>query len=466
MIFVPLGKTDNIGASCYYVDIAGTGLALDAGTDPRRSGPASLPHFELVHEQPEWYIDHALITHAHRDHLGAVPLLVDEFPHVHVHMTAATHQLSQLLLPASARLQQRRYEEGSSDHEPLFTEEEAERQSALHLTHELETPFTLTGPHGSAPVRAQFFDAGHILGSTGVLLEAERDDGRPLRLFYTSDTNQAPQTLLPGAHYPEPPVDVLVLETTLGADQEAAQTTRAKEEEQFAEALVRTIAQGGTALVPVFAMGRAQEMLALIDEIKQRGDLPADVPVYTAGIMRAISEIYDRTRHTTPRQNPAFRIYGVEQERVPHDLKAKREIVAEPSIHVVTSGMMFEPTLSNRMARLLVEDEKNAILLVGYAKEDTPAARLMDAAEQDTDVVLHEDQGPQPVRCDVRRFLFSGHSHRRQLLQLVERLDPKTVLLVHGEPEARQWMAEHIRTRHPEMDLHLPAFGEPISLDG
>ena len=463
MVITALGDTEDIGASCYFLQINGTGLALDAGLDPKGHGPNSLPRFSIVRKRLKQHVDHALVTHAHRDHMGALPLLIKQFPHVNVHMTPATRQLVELLLPASARLQRRRRQEGSSPYEPLFDEKDVESQSYLYLTHGLEEAFDVTGPRGDVPVKAQFYDAGHILGSAGVLLEYE-ESGRQRRFFYTSDTNLEAQTILPGGSYPEPPVDTLILESTLGSDPEAERTTRTKEEEKFAGALIRTIEQGGTVLVPVFAMGRAQETLALIDRLKKEGDLPEKVPVYTAGIMRGIAELYDDTRSITPRLNSDFRVYGVDQQRVPRSRRAKQETISEPSIHVVTSGMMFGPTLSNKLGRWLVEEEKNAILLVGFSKEDTPARRLLEAAEQGTDVVLHEKTGPQPVNCSVHRFRFSGHSHRRELLSLVERLNPSNVLLVHGEQEARGWMADNIRHLYPEVNVYRPALGESIDL--
>ena len=128
--------------------------------------------------------------------------------------------------------------------------------------------------------------------------------------------------------------------------------------------------------------------------------------------------------------------------------------------------MMFERTISNRLAQQLVEDEKNGILLVGYAKEDSPAHHLLEAAKEGkgTEVTLDTLIGPQPVNCDIERFRFSGHSHRRDLLRIVEQLKPKKILLVHGEQEARTWMADNIKYFYPGTEIILPEFGEPVVL--
>jgi len=464
MKFLALGDTDGIGASCHYLDLNGTGLVLDAGTDPQRDGPDSLPRFEWVSDRADGYVDHAIITHAHHDHMGSLPVLVRRFPHVMAHMTDATKRLLDFLLPSSARLQQKRLDRGETSHEPLFTEDDLDGLEHLFLTHDLDTPFDLTGPNGASSVTGEFYSAGHILGSAGVELTFE-EWGRERRVFYTSDTNMQAQTIIPGGDYPDD-TDVLVLETTHGAESAPEETSRREERTRFRDTLARVLARGGTALIPVFVMGRAQEVLVLLGQLKREGAIPMDVPIYTAGSMRAIAEIYDDTRNTTPRLDPSDQVFGVEQERVPYEAEAKREILDGPGIMVVSSGMMFEPTLSNVLARRMVENEEDAVLLVGHPADGTPARRLLDAAreEQGAPVMLADGHGPQPVYCTVERFRFSGHSDRRDLLSIVDRMDPDTVLLVHGDPEARTWMAEHIREAHPKIDVHRPDWGSVIDL--
>jgi Cft2 family RNA processing exonuclease len=197
MEFVALGNTSAIGASCLYLKINQTGIMLDAGADPEHDGVASLPRFDVLKRHPGWYVDHAIVTHAHHDHIGALPVAVREFPHVIIHMTKATRQLADVLLPASARLQRRKQREGSTQSAPLFSEEELELHSYLYLTHELEHNFALTGMRDPHPITGAFYSSGHILGSAGVLISYV-EDGTPRRLFYTSDTSIRPQGIIPG----------------------------------------------------------------------------------------------------------------------------------------------------------------------------------------------------------------------------------------------------------------------------
>jgi predicted metal-dependent RNase len=127
--------------------------------------------------------------------------------------------------------------------------------------------------------------------------------------------------------------------------------------------------------------------------------------------------------------------------------------------------MMFEPTLSNILARRIVENERDAVLIVGHAVEGTPARRLQDAAAEGPGAPVRLADGQvQPVHCTVERFRFSGHSHRQELLQIVEQMAPETVVLVHGEPDAQAWMQERIQERHPEIDVRRPEWGEVMTL--
>jgi Cft2 family RNA processing exonuclease len=304
-----------------------------------------------------------------------------------------------------------------------------------------------------------------VLGSAGVLLTFQ-ENGTERRVFYTSDTNLRAQSIIPGGEYPDPPIDILILESTLGADPDAEQTTRRTEEQRFAESLKRVIERGGTVLIPAFVLGRAQEVLALLDRFKQRGYLPEDLLIYTAGSMRAIADLYDKTRYSTPRLNEDFQVFGVPQKRLPRSSARVQEILNQPGIHVVGSGMMFENTLSNKLGQQIVGDAKNAVFFVGYAREDSPAHRLQEAvaAGPGTEVVLDESAGSQPVYCDVERFRFSGHSNRRDLIEIVERLQPNKVILVHGEHSAREWMADNIKYFYPDTEVFSPNLGEVLEV--
>lgn len=463
MLLLPLGESDLIGASCHYLNIGGTGIVLDAGQSPADDGPDGLPRFEALENDPDWVVDHVILTHAHHDHIGSLPHLVRKFPHVSVHMTDPTRILLDTLLPASARLQARKAKERGFSNGPLFTEEELDAVTYLFRSYDLGEEFDLTGLLSESNVRGSFYHAGHVLGAAGALIEFE-EGGVNRRLFYTSDTNLQDQTIHPGGHYPEPPIDVLVLETTLGSDPDIEKLSRRDEEARLGIAISEVIKRGGRVLLPVFALGRAQEVVALLARFQEQGLIDEDIPIYTTGLMRGISDIYDKTRFSSPRLDEDFEVYGVPQRRMPRSKAATAAAVGEPSIHIASSGMMIDNTLSNALARKFMGDPASGIFFVGFMKEDAPGYRLIEGAETGQDISLGAGHDAEPVLCDIARFRLSGHANRRDLLSLVDRLKPKSVALVHGETDAREWMADNIRFFHPDTKVSLPDQGGPIEL--
>ncbi len=457
--FTSLGNTTDIGASCHILRADGITVALDAGADPNRDGPESLPTFDAIKRLE---IDHVLVTHAHHDHIGSLPVLMEEFPQAEVHLTGATRNLADHVLPASARLQRRKFYEGSSRYPPIFSEDQAFALSSKYRTHPYGIPFSV--PTRKDKLEITFCYSGHILGAAGVLLRY-RNGARVTNVFYTSDTCMHAQSIIPGGEYPRSPIDVLVMESTLGADEEAERVVRSQEIDRFRGDLVRVLGRDGTVLIPVFALGRAQEILALLDSFRQSGHLAWDIPIYTAGGLRAVAGIYDSTAGTTPRLNKGFKVFGVDQRRFPYGDRAKRRVLGKPGIHVVTSGMVFANTLSNWIAQQLVEHERHAIFLVGYCKEDSPGGHLLEAVDCGADgVILDKHIGMQPLCCEVQRYRFSGHSHRRDLIKLASSLCPSTVVLVHGETSARQWMADGLASLPSRPTVLMPREGETIDV--
>ncbi|HEX8386537.1 MAG TPA: MBL fold metallo-hydrolase [Rubricoccaceae bacterium] len=466
MRYLSLGDTHEIAASCHYIEIGGTGVVLDAGMDPDKDGYDALPPFELLKTRP---VDHVVVTHAHHDHLGSLPVLAREVPHAHVHMSRPTAMLAEVLLPSSARLQKRRVREGSTTTAPVFDVETAEALSYVYETHNLDTPFRLAGLKAEGDLVGTFYHASHVLGAVGLLLDGDEagPDGRleRRRVFYTADVSVQPQTILPEADFPDESVDVLILESTLGADPEAAATTRKAEERRFAETIAAVLDRGGVVLVPVFALGRSQDVLAMIDRAKRRGDIPKGTPVYTAGSMRAVAEIYDRTRETSPRLDPDFEVFDVEQQRLPRTQARTNEALSQPGIFVVSSGMLFERTPAYDLAAKLVSDPRHAVLFVGFSKEGSPGDVLQKAALVEGGTMTFDPlQGPLPVNATVGRFRFSGHANRDDLVAIVGRLDPETVVLVHGETSAKEWMAAAIAEAYPDVRVVIPEQGVEVEL--
>lgn len=465
MRFISLGTSERIGASCHYLDLDGTGIFLDSGSDPEREGAESLPDFGMIREADGWPVDHLIVSHAHHDHMGSVPVLIREYPRIRVHMTSPTRSLIEKLLPNSARLQQRKIREGSSNAHPTFAVDEAEAISHLYEAHDWDTWVPLEGRGARSDVQMRFLDSGHVLGATSVELKYEKN-GRPFRVYYSGDVSLTPQTILEGGVVPEPGVDVMIMECTLGADEEAPLMNRADAERDLGIALKRVLDRDGVALIPVFALGRAQEVIALIDRYIGQGLIDPETPIYTAGTMRAIADIYDKTRHITRRVDSGFEVYDVPQRRIPKSATGLRNALDVPGIFVVSSGMLFERTLSNRIAQEIISDARHAILLVGYAVEGSPAATLVEAVEQSkSTVTISKKAGAQDLNCEVEKFRLTGHSHREDLLELVDEVQPRNLLLVHGEPDARMWIANQVESMDNSIRILMPEESKLVELE-
>lgn len=458
MTFTRLTRGIEIGANCYSLDLAGRRLVLDCGQHPQIDGADGTPMLDRLAPQS---VDAIVLTHAHHDHLGSLPLLQRRQPEAPVFMTEATRQLADVILHNSVNVMQRRLDEGSRQI-PLFTHGEATLSAKNWVAAPLGTRFDLDGerigPHGDAPVSIEFFDAGHILGSVGVRIEAE---GRTI--FYTGDVQSDDQTLSRRAAFLETPVDVLIMETTRGDSPLAPGFTREAEEQRFLAALRGVFDAGGAVLIPTFALGKTQELLAMFWKFRRDGSLRDDCPIYIGGLGAKLTEIHDRLASHTRRQHRGLRLLDDSPSYVLAGPGAMSAPIKPRRIYALSSGMMTEHTLSNGYARRMIEDPRNAVFFVGYCDPETPGGILRHSAPGQL-VQLAADSPPQPRACRIERFDFSGHASRESLREFAIRLRPKKILLVHGDATASGWFRDTLSADLPESEVLIPAPGEAISL--
>lgn len=451
--FLPLGGANDIGASCYYLNVEGTGIILDSGTHPRKVGLDSLPKFDLIRDKN---VDVALITHAHQDHIDSLPYLVQHHPYIRIATTPQTRGVAELTLHNTVNI----LAEQLKDHPELraYTHEEIDLLIQSIEWHAYQEQFKIDGyRHNSQEsVTASFHDAGHIIGSAGILIE---HGGRSI--FYTGDINLEKQALFPGAKLPDKKIDVLIIECTHGSTEDSLFPSRAEEEINIAKAANKILEGGGSVLIPVFALGKMQEMLAVLWQKMMKGSL-AKVDIYTGGVGRKICSVYDKNRFVIPYNDaelvlndiPQQDLYGLEQIE---DLSRKHCIV------LASSGMVVERTMSFKLAQRWLNDTKSAIFTVGYMDPETPGFRIRHANKGDL-IQLTDSMEPQNVRCAIDRFRFSAHSTRGGLLSVVEQLHPSTVVLVHGETVSVDWMGDAILKKFPHIKVHGAEIGRQITL--
>ncbi|BDS05934.1 Ysh1p: subunit of polyadenylation factor I [Oceaniferula spumae] len=450
MHFTSLLRRNEIGANSYLVEMDDQRIVLDSGMHPKEEGLDSLP---AHHELPADSIDSIFVSHSHLDHSGSLPVLMRDQPNADVFMTPATSRLVDALLHNSVNvMESKRTELGITDY-PFYTHRELDDHEKRWRTFNYDRPFQI-----GDNVRATFHDAGHILGSSGVMLET-----LDKRVFYTGDVQFEKQTLIPGADLPEDDIDTLIIETTRGASPRCESYSREAEEQKFADSINDCLKRGGSVLVPVFAMGKTQEVLTMINRFKQEGLIP-DAPVYIGGLSTKMTIIFDEFADSTPRNQPGFRILKDMEVKTGGRRRKRAPIVYQPGgIYALSSGMMTEKTVSNNFARGFISNPKNSLLFVGYADPDSPAGHIR-AGKQGDLIDLDPAQPPVQFNCPMEVFDFSGHATREDLLDYILRVNPKKTILVHGDLPATEWFAEQLKAKLPECDTIIPLPGKRYAL--
>ncbi len=453
MIFQSLCRHAGIGANSYLLKTKTAQVVLDAGMHPKHEGSEAIPHYEFLEPRSA---DSIIITHSHLDHVGTLPVFLQSQPQAKVFLSPETAELATAMLHNSVNvMQSKRIEHGITEY-PLFDHRELDEIEDSFETRAIERPFDLD-PAGS--IRGTFHDAGHILGSVGVTLEG---DGK--KVFYTGDVNFEHSTLQKGALFPEDTVDALIVETTRGEQARDPKYDRATEENQFAGAIKGVLERKGSVLIPVFAMGKTQEVLGMIHRFKAEGLIPKKTPVYIGGLSTKMTQVYDRFSSTSRRHLPNFRFLK-DMELEAGSKKHKGPIPFHPGcIYALSSGMMSEKTVSNNFARQgVLENAKHGLFFVGYADPETPGGKIR-CAKQGDPIVLDAAYPPVTLNCETRIFDFSGHSTREAILNYILKVAPKKCFLVHGDDGAVGWFAQEIKTHLPNTEVIVPEPGKEYEI--
>ena len=458
MKFLNLTRRTEIGANSYYLEIGGHRVVLDCGMHPKNTGEDALPYLKAIAGRD---IEAILISHAHQDHIGTLPLIMRRFPSARVFMTEATAEVGSVLLHNSVNVMTRQREEVGEASYPLFTHRETDRASERWRRCPLRQRISIAGERAPQREREalafEFFEAGHVLGSAGILVRAE---GKTV--FYTGDVNFDDQTIMQAAVFTEEKIDVLIMECTRGDHAKPGGWTRAGEERRFAEALESAFERGACVLIPVFALGKTQEILAMLYKFRRHRLLP-EFPIYIGGLSSKFTDIYDRRAHTTRRQLPRLQLMREAAPFILNDETVRDALLRARRAYVLSSGMMIPNTLSNVLARRLIENPQHSIFFVGYANPESPAGLLREAGKGG-EVALDPDKPPQRVRCNIEQFQFSAHATREGLIEYARKISPRKIVLVHGDPPAVEWMRATLVAELPNTDVIVPTPGEEIGL--
>ncbi|MBL9180115.1 MAG: MBL fold metallo-hydrolase [Verrucomicrobiaceae bacterium] len=441
-----------IGANSYLLEAGNSRVVLDSGMHPKAAGFDALPDFGPL---PHKSANAILITHAHHDHIGSLPVLQRRQSETPVLMTEVTGELSSAMLHNSVNVMTKQREEESITEYPLFTHRELDQIRANWIYRDIERPFTLP----DTDLEATMFDAGHILGSTGILIREGSNT-----LFYTGDVNFEPQTICRAADFPASGIDVLMIETTRGEHARPEEYSRKGEKERLAALIRDTHEANGALLIPVFALGKTQEVMLMLHELHQEGLIP-EMPLYIGGLSTKITVLYDHYASRSRRNYPGFRLLEDTDILVPRKGGRKRqEIVSSPrTLYALSSGMMTEHTASNQFAWKFLDNPRNSVAFVGYTDPESPGYKIRTAKNGDM-IKLARDLPAVPLRARVESFDLSAHATREQIADYAEKVRPKKMLLVHGEEASQQWFMRRFAETIPDTEIIRPDVHQPIDL--
>jgi metallo-beta-lactamase family protein len=454
------GAARAVTGSCHLIECAGKRVLIDCGL---RQGSRELDEENAApfgFEPPK--VDYVLLTHAHLDHCGRLPLLVTRGFRGEIIATAATRELAHLVMLDAAHLQEEEARSrarrqarhgGTAEARPLYTP----RDALDALQH-----FGRAARYGEAVevvpgVRATFIDAGHILGSASIVLELNEGPRRRTVVF-SGDLGNRGRPLLRGP-VPPPHADVVVMETTYG--DRVHKSLDASIAELY-EAVADTFRRGGNVIIPTFALERAQELLYFLREGVEHEHLPRAVQVYLDSPM-AISATQIFEHHPecyTAAVAELFRA-GHDPFHLPglHFTREQAESEALNGVHgglviMAGSGMCTGGRVRHHLQHNLGRTEAS-VVFVGYAAEGTLARRIIDGAPE-----VHLFGEAVPVRARVYTINgFSAHADREELLEWRRRASPSHTFLVHGDEPVIRRFAERL-----EGEVEIPSPGQSVDL--
>ncbi len=454
------GAAGQVTGSMHLLEAGGARLLLDAGLFQGRRKEAAELNRNLAFDARR--IDGVVLSHAHIDHAGRLPLLVNRGFHGPIHATAATRDLCAVMLADSAHIQEKDFEflvrhgRAGPEAEPLYTMRDAARTQELIVG----VPYRRL-QHLRKHVTIEFTDAGHILGSASV--DVRITEGGQHRLVFSGDIGRAGLPIIRDPDPPAGPIDTLIIESTY-AEREHESVEGA--EEHLGELVRRVAARGGKILVPAFAVGRTQELVYALNDLFRQGKIPR-IPVYidsplaieATTVFRLHPDVFDRTERLVEANSPLFDFSLVNYTRDVEDSKRLNSLQG-PAIIIAASGMAEAGRILHHIKNH-GGDHRNCILFVGFQGEHTLGRRIQDGS--DVVKVFGEDV---PIRAEVETIGgYSAHADRDELRAWVKRLGGpvRRAFCVHGEGTALSAMAAMLKSEGiPE--VHVPRHGESFVL--
>lgn len=454
------GADRNVTGSCHLVEVGGLRILIDCGLfqGGREIDEDNSADFGFDPER----IDILLLTHAHLDHCGRIPLLARRGFGGEIIATAATRELARVVLLDSAHLQ----EEEAKRHARRAYRSGRPAPEALYGTLDALNAMDLFGRKArygdpiqlADGVSATFYDAGHILGSASIRLEY-RDGGQSKAIVFSGDLGNRDRPILRDPHTP-PHAETLVMETTYGDRRHKALEPSIQE---LYDAINAALTRGGNAIIPTFALERAQEVLYYLREGTEQGLLPKRLPVFldspmaisATEIFRRHSECYDaEARALFDQGTDPFALPNLRFTRESSESMALNQL-AGGAVIMAGSGMCTGGRVRHHLRHNLWRRD-SSIIFVGFAAPGTLARILIDGAER---VRLFGDDIPVQAHLHTING-FSAHADCDELMEWHQAIKPERTILVHGEEKAMRAFAERLE----RTEVMMPRQGQSLQL--
>jgi metallo-beta-lactamase family protein len=455
-----MGATRTVTGSCFILEAGGHRFAVDCGM---HQGNAEIDkrNWDVDLYEPE-AVEFFIITHAHIDHSGLLPRMVQKGFRGPIYTTPPTKELLQIMLLDSAHIQEmeafcktKKYlRHGEDQIVPLYTRADAEKTFPLFQTRPYESPF-----EPFPGLKINFRDAGHMLGASLVEMWLE-EDGKTMKLVFSGDLGRPAQLLIS-----DPSIiteaDFLFLESTYGnRDHKDEQASL----DELAEAIAYSYAKGQKVVIPSFAVGRTQEIIYSLYMLAKDGRLPGDLPVFVdSPLAIQATEIFRRCRDYFDHESKTLLKNGEDPLKLPQlrytqTTQESMEINAMegPAVVISASGMADAGRIKHHLRHNLWR-EGASIVFVGFQAQGTTGRRIVDGAEKVR--IFNED-----IAVKAKIFTingFSAHAGQSQLLEWLGHFGNKAmqVFLIHGEYTAQQILADLIRERFG-FEVHIPDYLE------
>lgn len=455
------GAAGEVTGSMHLLEAAGARILLDAGLFQGRRAEAAKKNAELPFDPRR--IDSIVLSHAHIDHAGRLPLLVRHGFHGPIYATPATRDLTAVMLPDAAHIQMkdadflaRHGRPKGPESDPLYTLADAVAVQELMIGQ----PYKRLN-HLRRHLAFEFTEAGHILGSASVDMRLSEDGGH--RLVFSGDIGRSGLPIIRDPDPPVGPIDTLIVESTYG-NKEHESTAEAQR--RLAEIVKRVAGRGGKILIPSFAVGRTQELVFALHQLFRANAIP-EVPIYVDSplavdattVFRMHPEVFDRRERLLDRTDQIFDFPLVRYVRDVQESK-RLNTIAGPAIIIAASGMAESGRILHHLSNH-IGDSKNCVLFVGFQAEYTLGRRIQEGA---TEVKIFGQMVTRRAELETIGG-YSAHADKNELRAWVKALGGpiKRAFVVHGESGPAQAMAAILKECGVG-DVTVPQLGESFLL--